>query len=884
MRFLAACLLVLASAAGICAGTPSLQSARKRWLHGNYEEARELYEHLARDPALRAPAVVGVSRAWQSQGEYDKALAVVDAALVDLPKQDLLLARRAELLYLRGRALEAEQAAGLALQAQPGNFLARWIRAQAYADRGDVGRADSELRWFVRTYTERSEKDNDIKDPDELLLVGLAGSDNARWHHLSDQYRAVLTDVYVDAIHSDKDFWPAEYQAGLLLLEKFNRGEALGAFDKALAINPHAAEVYAAKGKAALDKFEVSDAEQFAQRALQINPSFSRALRLRADIRLLAGDITSARRDLETARRVNPHDESTLGKLAACMLLLGEERSLASLTREVRQRDTKPSAFYHELAGSLEARRRFDDAEKFYQQAIEFRPQLAASRNNLGLLYMRMGREAEAKETLLKAFEADEFNVLVSNTLKVLRHLETYETLKTAHFEIRFKSESDGRLVRYMLPYLEEIHAQLSASFGYQPSHPILIEIFNNHEKFSGRITSLPDLHTVGACTGRVMAMVSPHGEGIPKPFNWLRVVRHELVHMFNLEETHFLVPHWFTEGLAVSFEGFPRPVQWNQLLLERVPAGELMSLDDIEQGFIKPRSPLDWHMAYCQSQLYVQYLRERHGEKTVGEMLQAFRDGLDTPAALSKVCHESKDAVESGYRAYLDKVVKSLEPHGRPKHQSFLDLQKAHESAPENLDAAARLAEQYWMRHDRKEARRLAEAVLSKEAKNQLAAFVKARLLLDGGEEDQARTLLEQALDRSDPEPKVLQLLGKLYYESHAYPKAAEVFELGRKTQPYETRWLNELARVYSAAGNQERHIKVLEQLVLTDADDYAQRKRLARMLMEAKRFSEAEKYARQVLEIDIRDAEARDMLEQALVAQDKTEAAADLRKALKE
>src|SRR5438477_357447 len=46
-------------------------------------------------------------------------------------------------------------------------------------------------------------------------------------------------------------------------------------------------------------------------------------------------------------------------------------------------------------------------------------------------------------------------------------------------------------------------------------------------------------------------AMVSPTGKGIRKPFNWGRVIRHELVHILDLEQTNFQVPHWLTEGLA---------------------------------------------------------------------------------------------------------------------------------------------------------------------------------------------------------------------------------------------------------------------------------------------------------------------------------------------
>src|SRR4029079_2112887 len=104
---------------------------------------------------------------------------------------------------------------------------------------------------------------------------------------------------------------------------------------------------------------------------------------------------------------------------------------------------------YNQLAEQLDDRRRFDDAEKFYKKASELRPMLPWARNGLGLLYMRMGREAEARKILEKAFDADAFNVRVSNTLKVLRHLDKYETLKTDHFELRFDPKTDRHLAKY---------------------------------------------------------------------------------------------------------------------------------------------------------------------------------------------------------------------------------------------------------------------------------------------------------------------------------------------------------------------------------------------------------------------------------------------------
>src|SRR5581483_2261695 len=98
------------------------------------------------------------------------------------------------------------------------------------------------------------------------------------------------------------------------------------------------------------------------------------------------------------------------------------------------------------LAQRLEDRRRFDEAEKYYKIADELRPMVPWSRNSLGLLYMRLGREKEGKEALERAFNADKFHVRVSNMLKVLKHLDKYQTLKTEHFELRYDPANDRAL------------------------------------------------------------------------------------------------------------------------------------------------------------------------------------------------------------------------------------------------------------------------------------------------------------------------------------------------------------------------------------------------------------------------------------------------------
>jgi len=61
-----------------------------------------------------------------------------------------------------------------------------------------------------------------------------------------------------------------------------------------------------------------------------------------------------------------------------------------------------------------------------------------------------------------------------------------------------------------MADYLEYEYDRLDKQFDHRPAGPFIVEAFSSHEIFSGRIISGPDLHTVAATTGRVLALAAP--------------------------------------------------------------------------------------------------------------------------------------------------------------------------------------------------------------------------------------------------------------------------------------------------------------------------------------------------------------------------------------
>ena len=882
MRALAALWLMLFGLIPLLSGA-TLQEARLRWLKGNYEEAQSLYEDLLKDAKVSVPAAIGLSRVLQSQGEYDRALEVIVTALKSQPKEADLLARQAELLHLRGRFDEADKAVAAALASNDKHILALWVRAQLFRDRGQFKAADTEVKRIVRLYSEGVNTPNEIKDAEQLVLIGQASAENARWNGIADEFQAILEDLYGDAIKFDKNYWPAELQAGLLLLEKYNRGEALEAIDKALTINPSAAEALTARGLIALGRFEMKEAERFAERALKVNPRLPEALRLRADVHLATGDVTSALKELQQALQVNPRDELTLARVAACHHLLGDNKAFDAVVAAVEQRNPRPAVFYFALGERLEERRRFSLAERFFQQAAKAWPELPGPANALGLLYMRLGREKEAAELLEKGFQADRFNVRVSNMRKVLQHLSEYKEIRTRHFLVRYDPRRDAALARYMAETLEDIYEDLANKFAYRPEGPIPVELFRSHNMFSGRTVALPDLHTIGACTGKVITLVSPNeknskGEPVRKPFNWGRVLRHEVVHIFNLAQTNFLVPHWFTEGLAVSNEGFPRPPSWNQMLIDRVTAAgkqgdapTLLNLDTIDLGFIRPRDPMEWQLAYCQAQLYVEYIEKTHGDKAIGQMLAAFAAGKNVTQALKEVCGVERAEFEKGYRDYLEKLVAELRgKRAGEKRRTLKELQAEYKKNPRDADVAGELALRL-LNTQRAEARKLAEAALEVKADQPRALYVLARLAERAADTKQARQYLERALNRENPEPMVVKSLARLYYDNGEFTRAADVLESLRKHEPNDREVLQELARVYARMEAPDKQISVLQALVPMDADDFDRRARLARLLSEQNNHAAAEKAARQALEIDVTSKEVREILYRSLRGQNK-------------
>lgn len=857
---------------------PQLKAAHEHLQHGRIAEALEAYQKLAADKIEPATAAIGIADCQAFEGNLNEAQTTLTKALEQNPKNHQLLSRLAELDFLRGDYPAGQQHAEAALKVEPEWPLAKLVRADCLTEQGKLKEADEDYRWFIRYYNRAQPTDAQV-----LVATGRGSAQYARWHSVSSVFKFVVNTLCPDALKNDPLCWQAYALSGSLLLEKYNREQALPELQHALKINPRAPDVLATLGQAAFQKLDLTEATSYAERALAVNPRHVGALNLQADLALRDGDGSKALAALAKAREVNPHDQQTLARVASAYLMVDgtppadelqkvlgnldhiDQLDLAKPSRfsqtliDLAKQNPHPGYALQVLGDDLQARLRFELAEKFYRAAMAAMPQYAEPKTALGLMCMRVGRSEEARKILDSAFEADPFHVRVSNMRKVIKLLDDYATISTDHFVVRVDSQADKLLGKYMSEYLEEIYPELTKKFGYEPPARTQFEIFfkgkgmSAHQWFSARMTGLPWIQTIGASTGWIVALASPNSS--EKGFNWAKVVKHEFVHIITLQQTNFNCPHWFTEALAVTSEESPRPEVWTRLLLERVPKGELMNLDNINLGFQRPKTPLDWQMAYCQSHLYAQYLVEKHGPDSLSKLLNAYREGLNTSQAIQKVCGQSQADFEKAYVAYLTELTSKLQAVEAEPKLTLKELREKHEAAPDDAHTAGRLAFTLVMQRQTKEARKLAEQVMEKTPTEPLAAATMAVLAMRAEDTKEAIALLEPAVDKAKPNPTVIGLLAKLKSDSDDFAGAAALLELAAERDPDNKNWLRGMVVAYGKAKQTDKLVSTLKRLVEMDFDEAGPRKKLASVMLEQKDFAEAVRYGRLALQIDVMD-----------------------------
>ncbi|MFH0983041.1 MAG: tetratricopeptide repeat protein, partial [Planctomycetota bacterium] len=591
---------------------PTLRDAHDLYVEGYYPRAIEQFETLATDPQTRLAATLGIVRCRLMTGDYEDAHILLASVEADGQRSADWSALAAESDATLGRYGEALEHAQQAVKLDKAHYRARYLLGELLETVGRRDEAVEAYRWFDALLSQRF--------PETAEAVTETAKGFHRYNVLTthplinDRTKHVLNELLqVAYTRMDRTCWPARLAAADLLNSKYNLEEAAADYKAALRINNNLPAAYVGLGRIALDGWDFEETERRTASALQINPRYVPALTLRAEQKITERRYAEASEACRQALEINPNDIRALSLAAAAALCLGDRETSAVMQARVEKINPHPALLHAILGDVLGGLRRYADSEAHYLRAVEYDPTDANSRCELGMMYMQWGIEDQARTALDAAWALDEFNARTKHTLELLDSLGAFATCETEHFIIRYDAQRDAVLPRYMASYLEEMYGEVCADYAARPEDRTIVEVFPTSQAFGVRITGKPWIFTVGACTGRVIALSSPRRDPqLLGPYNFARALRHEFTHTVTLGATQNRIPHWFTEGLAVLQEDGPRSFTWCASLADRVRRDELFTLESIDWGFMRPRREDDRQVAYAQSEWMCEYLVER--------------------------------------------------------------------------------------------------------------------------------------------------------------------------------------------------------------------------------------------------------------------------------
>jgi predicted Zn-dependent protease len=858
-----ACLLFGVFAADLPA-EDALAAARALLLRGRYAEALAEADALKAEHPLAAALIQ--ADAYVATGELYEATKVLKEQEVDRASV-AVLRRLAQIDQLwrkrngRWRKLDEQDVVG------------HWLRLAESLQGSSVDEVDKSLQWFA-------DKGGDFKpaDADEALALAQGLAELARWKREAKWFNIAVNDVLGAAEKAYPADWRLPYQRALLFAEKHNEPAAVDSLNAALAKNGSAAELHALRARLAIDKYDVVSAKRALEQARRTNPHLPEIVLVDADICFAELRPADANAVLHKVWQEGHNTQEMYGRMVAAEEILHES------PEQIREMFSHPPSglqrapHYLAQGDAFDRMRRFGQAAEAYRRAMKV-PEYPGIRARLAQQLLRLGEEEEGAKLLIEAQREDPFDVRVKNSIAVLEVLSTYATLETDHFILRFDRGQDELLARYMAEYLEEdVYPDLAKRFAFQPKGKSLIEIYNRarntsgHGWFSARMVGVPGLHTIGACGGRIVALASP--TDMPRPYNWARVLRHEFVHLLNLEQTSFNVPHWVTEGLAVSAEDRPRPSAWLKLLTQRYADDDLFTLDNINFGFIRPSDSGDWTCAYAQAQIYIEFLNKAYGDESIPKLLAAFAKNLSTNEAIEKASGVKVADFEGGYREYVGELVKSWGLLDSTPSQNIERLKAKLADQPENADLLAALAAAHLGKGELPLAKKFATQAAKLIPKQPTAAFVLASLA-KAQDPALAERIAQAALDLSSPHEGLLLLLAEGKLANKQKSMGEKLLLLGKKRFPSLDQWNQHLARLYAQQKDEAKLEPILAELSLTQEDDASIPAKLVELALARQDFAGVKQWSQATLRIDVRHAAAHAGLAQAFMSDGKPDAA---------
>ena len=644
---LAALLVVMACEP---AGSQDIAGAEGALRTGRYEEAIKSFTALSASDTASVRARRGLVAALSEVGRYEDAEAAARRFATPDARGREIANTLGEILVERGKLAEAEAAFRRAISEKATDSLtARVNLAVLQFERGERDAAMREFDRFIDIYNESRSR----LTAAELTAVGIA------CRYLGLENHALFKDA-LKAFDQALAAAPADFEprlrVGDLFLEKYASREAQAEFDAVLQVNPsHPAALL---GVARRRQFDGEPgADSLVRRALEVNPNFVPARVFHASLLLDAESYDGALAEARRALQVDSTSLEALGMVAAIQKLRGDDRGFEDSKRRALARNPRYADLFNTVAEVSARNRLYEQAADFARQATVIEPKSWRGHGLLGMNQLRIGEIDSGRVSLERAFGGDPYDVWVKNTLDLMDTFGEYTLTSTPRFQLFIGKKESDLLAPYLGELLESAYDRFATTYGYRPSTPIRAEVYRSHADFSVRTIGLAGLGALGVSFGKVVAIDSPGAREVGQ-FNWGSTVWHELAHTFTLGMTNHRVPRWLSEGISVFEERRARPGWGADATISFLAAykqGTLVPVSRMNDGFMRPAYPEQVIHSYYQASLVCELIERDHGPKALTQMLEGYRDGLDTEQIFQRVLKTDLAAFDRKFDAYME-------------------------------------------------------------------------------------------------------------------------------------------------------------------------------------------------------------------------------------
>ncbi|MCH2137141.1 MAG: hypothetical protein MK101_11275 [Phycisphaerales bacterium] len=619
--------------------------------------------------------------------------------------------------------------------------------------------------------------------------------------------QALLTALGDARIDFDPTYWPLLLDEAALLNTWGHHDEASRALQEAISLNPRAAKAWFELGKGHVRVFNFDGLERCVAALRSIRPDHELASLLEAEAALVQQDWDRATDILNSLNWVPPRGEALQIATAALKGRRSEASALAQRLQRRRPGDVEPFALTGRL---LSLHRRHDEAEQWLRRALDVAPDDHRLWSQLGLMRVQAARDEAAIEALERATALDPFNRRAANSLTLMRRITGWQEARRGDILLRWAPGVDALFARAIADQVAHVHDAVEAANSWTPSRETIVELHPDHEHFAVRVTGLPQVHTIAACTGPLVAMEVPR-RGAPGlhhgAWDWRAVLTHELAHVAHLDQSRARVPLWLTEGAAVAGEPVPLDFDARTLLARRWHEGTLLAPEDLTWAFVRPKRSDDRALAYAQSGWFVGYLTERFGPGLIGNLMTQLGRGDTVQKAFVDCTGVDLPMLWTDF----------IDQHApRTLQQWGLDLALPAEAAGASREALAALAEQF-------------------PANTAIQRLMVQRAIEDGeGVQQHLQTLMALANARPlDPWP--CQTLAD-WYERQGDPiQAARWLDLVMRTRAGDPDLHDRMAMLHRAAGDSAASLAAMARAIECDPWDAARRERAAALAIES-------------------------------------------------